>query len=437
MFLTTRWNAAAAVCVVLFVCRFFLVWLGILPYLAILAFIVLFIIEYYILFNKTKGVFAQRTHADRFSNGDENPVTISIENRYPFKISAEVIDEIPFQFQRRDILFKASLLANQNTGIHYQLRPVKRGQYEFGALNVFISSAIGLINRRYIFHQPHHVPVYPSYLQMRRYQLMAISNRLTEAGVKKIRKLGHSLELEQVKEYVQGDDYRTLNWKATARKGQLMVNNYTDEKSQQVYCVIDKGRAMKMPFERMALLDYAVNASLVLANVALLKQDKAGIITFGEQMGAFLPASSKPVQMEAILDVLYNQKTRYLESNFEQLYSVVRRKINQRSLVVLFTNFETLTGMKRQLPYLRKMASHHLLLIVFFENTELKSLLSAPALNIEQVYTKTVAEKFAFEKRLIAKELQQYGILSILTPPQDLTVNTINKYLEIKARQAI
>src|SRR3712207_1783676 len=137
---------------------------------------------------------------------------------------------------------------------------------------------------------------------------MAISNRLTEAGVKKVRRLGHSMEFEQVKEYVSGDDYRTLNWKATARRGNLMVNNFTDEKSQPIYCVIDKGRAMKMPFEGMSLLDYAINASLVLSNVALLKQDKAGLVTFSEQAGAFLQANRTPTQMQAILEVLYNQK---------------------------------------------------------------------------------------------------------------------------------
>ena len=245
------------------------------------------------------------------------------------------------------------------------------------------------------------------------------------------------MEFEQVKEYVQGDDYRTLNWKATARKGHLMVNHFTDEKSQQVYCIVDKGRLMKMPFEGMALLDYAINASLVLANVALLKQDKAGLVTFSEQMGAFLTASKKAVQMQSILEILYNQKSRYLESDYERLYTAIRKKISQRSLIVLFTNFESVTGMRRQLPYLRKIASHHLLVTVFFENTELKTLLEKPAANVEEVYTKTVAEKFSFEKRLIAKELQQYGILTILTPPQDLTVNTINKYLELKSRQSI
>jgi len=437
LFFTRRWYTAFIAVVILFVCRFFLSWLGIIPYFALLALIVLAVLDYFLLFRTMKGLFGRRTHADRFSNGDDNAVQINIENRYPFPVRIEVIDEIPFQFQRRDILFKASAKAGQNVIINYHLRPVKRGAYHFGTVNIFASTAISLISRRYQFEQPAEVPVYPSYIQMRKYQLMAISNRLTEAGVKKVRKLGHSMEFEQVKEYVNGDDYRTLNWKATARKGNLMVNSFTDEKSQPVYCIIDKGRAMKMPFEGMSLLDYAINASLVLSNVALLKQDKAGLVTFSEQAGAFLPANRNSTQMQLILEILYNQKTRYLESNFEQLYSGIRKKINQRSLIVLFTNFESLTGMRRHLPYLRKIASHHLLLTVFFENTELQSAITSPTADLEDVYIKTVAEKFAYEKRLIAKELQQYGIISILTAPKDLTVNTINKYLELKSRQMI
>jgi uncharacterized protein (DUF58 family) len=422
---------------VLFICRFFLPWLGIIPYLTLLALVAFFVLDYLLLFTNKKGVFARRTLAERFSNGDDNPVRLDVENRYVFPINIKVVDEIPHQFQRRDVLFEDTIKQGGSTVINYELRPVKRGVYQFGSVNVFVSESIGLISRRYKFEQPADVPVYPSYIQMRKYQLMAISNRLSEVGVKKVRRLGHSMEFEQIKEYVQGDDYRTLNWKATARKGQLMVNNFTDEKSQQVYCVIDKGRVMKMPFEGLSLLDYAINASLVLSNVALTKQDKAGLVTFSERVGAFLLASKNATQMQAILDVLYGQKTRYLESDFEQLYIMLRRKVSQRSLVVLFTNFESLSGLRRQLPFLRKIAKHHLLLTVFFENTELKSLLETPAKTVEEVYTKTVAEKFAYEKRLIAKELQQHGILSILTPPEQLTVNTINKYLELKAKQAI
>ncbi len=198
------------------------------------------------------------------------------------------------------------------------------------------------------------VKVYPSYIQMRRYQLLAVSNRLQEAGVKRIRKLGHSMEFEQIKEYVRGDDFRTINWKATARKDGLMVNNYTDERSQQIYCMINKGRVMKMPFGGMTLLDYAINASLVLSNVALVKQDKAGLITFAENLDAFVLADKKTTQMNLLLETLYKQQTHFLESDFEKLFSVIRNRISNRSLLILFTNFESLESLQREMPALKK-----------------------------------------------------------------------------------
>ena len=266
---------------------------------------------------------------------------------------------------------------------------------------------------------------------------MAISNQLVDAGIKIIRRIGQSMEFEQIKEYVAGDDFRTMNWKATARKGQFMMNNYTEEKSQQVYNVIDKSRVMKMPFEGLSLLDYAINASLVMSNIALLKQDRAGLITFAENISAIIPADKKGIQMQRIVETLYRQKTRYLESDFEKLYVLLRRRVNQRSLIILYTNFESVNSMRRQLPFLKKISSYHLLVIVFFENTELVKLSGQKNDDIEDVYTKTLAESFIAEKRQIVKELSQAGIISILTAPEKLTVNVINKYLEIKARQLL
>jgi uncharacterized protein (DUF58 family) len=437
LFFTPRVFIALSAVVVLFIVVHFFPWLGVLPKLCFFGLLLLTLIDYLLLFGKAKGVYLLRITPERLSNGDDNTLHLFVENRYGFTLFLGIIDEIPFQFQRRDIWFNTSLKPRHEKKIVYELRPVKRGSYDFGNVNVFASSPLGLIMRRYRFNEEKAVPVYPSYLQMRKYQLLAISNRLTELGIKKIRRIGHSMEFEQIKEYVPGDDFRTINWKATARKGDMMVNHYTDEKSQQIYCIINKGRMMKMPFKQLSLLDYAINASLVLSNVALLKQDKAGIITFSEEIGNVLPADRKATQMNAVLEVLYNQKTRYLESDFEKLYLQIRKTISQRSLLVLFTNFESMSALQRELPYLRKIARYHLLLVVFFENTEIKELITQEAADVQAVYIKTIAEKFTQEKRMIVKELQQYGILSILTAPENVTANTINKYLELKNRQAI
>ena len=349
----------------------------------------------------------------------------------------QIIDELPEQFQIRDWKRKAYFKSKEQQKFVYTLRPIERGEYHFGNILLFVSSLLGLLVRRNTIDAEEMVPVYPSFIQLRKYDLLSGATIQSETGSKRLRKIGHSMEFEQIKEYVHGDDIRTLNWKASARKGGLMVNTYTDEKSQQVYCIIDKGRLMKMPFGGLTLLDYAINSCLVLSNVCLKKQDRVGVITFSNKLGSVLAADRKAIQKENILQLLYNQKTSFQESDFEMLYMQIRNRIKHRSLVVLFTNFESLSGLKRQLDYLRSIAGHHLLLVVFFENTELHQLTVSEAKDIEQVYVKTIAEKFAFEKRLIVKELMKHGILSILTSPQKLTINTINKYLELKARQAI
>jgi len=271
-------------------------------------------------------------------------------------------------------------------------------------------------------------------MQLRKYNLLAISNNLNQYGIKKVRKLGHTMEFEQIKEYVLGDDLRTINWKATAKKNQLMVNQFQDEKSQPVYSVIDKGRMMKMPFDGLTLLDYAINAALVISNVALKKHDKAGIFTFSKKLENMVVAERRTSQMNLILESLYNVRTDYYESDFSRLYADVKRNITQRSLVLLYTNFDTLDALHRQLPYLKGIAKNHLLVIIFFKNTELNSLITERAQTVQQAYDKVIAEKFAYEKRLIVSELKKYGIYSILTTPENLTIDTINKYLEIKAR---
>jgi uncharacterized protein (DUF58 family) len=390
-----------------------------------------------VLYSSAAGITGSRQTPERLSNGDENEIRILVESRLRVDVKLQIIDEAPAQFQARDLKFMANLVAGEKKEIIYSLRPTKRGEYEFGNINAFLRSILGLVSRRVILEAHKSVPVYPSFIQMRKYELLAISNRLVETGLKRIRRIGHNLEFEQIKKYVPGDDVRTINWKATARKADLMVNNYQDERSQQVYSLIDKGRVMQMPFQGMTLLDYAINAALAISNIAIKKSDRAGIITFQDKIGVMLPASRLNKQIASILDLLYNQKTAYRESDFSVVYSIVRRRITQRSLLFIFTNFETLYSLERQLPFIKSLSSQHLVVVVFFENTEMKSLIEQDAQSIEGIYYKSIAEKFSIDKKMIVRELQKNGIQALLTPPEKLTINTINKYLELKARNLI
>jgi uncharacterized protein (DUF58 family) len=437
LYLTLRLYLAVVLCIVLFMISFFVPGMYDVVKTLLLIVTALAVMDYLFLFVLGKAPAGKRITADRFSNGDENKVELQVKNNMLFTVDMEIIDELPEQFQKRDWKLKHRFSSGEQKNIIYNLRPVTRGEYDFGRIIIYVRSLLGLLKRRHNIDAEEIIPVYPSFLQMRKYELLSQTTIQTEYGNKRMRKIGHSMEFEQIKEYVRGDDIRSVNWKATARKGSLMVNNYTDEKSQQVYCIIDKGRLMKMPFGGLTLLDYAINSTLVLSGVCLHKQDRVGLMTFANKMGSLLAADRKPIQRENILQMLYNQDTAFLESDYEMLYMQIRNRIKHRSLIVLYTNFESLSGLNRQLNYLRSIAKHHLLMVVFFENTELHSLSHLDAQNVEEVYIKTIAEKFEFEKRLIVKELKKHGILSILTPPEKLSINTVNKYLELKARQAI
>lgn len=437
MFLPARFYLALGACILLYIVSFFYKPLNGVPRVVLSVFGVLLLIDYVFLFFLGRAPMAKRLIADRLSNGDENKVELQVVNNMHSTVLIDIIDELPVQFQKRDWKLTYRFKAGEQKNIIYKIRPVERGAYEFGNTVLYTRSLLGLLMRRDDAGEKQTVPVYPSYMQMRKYELLSQTTVQSEYGSKRMRKLGHSMEFDNIKEYVRGDDIRTINWKATARKASLMVNNYTDERSQQVYCIIDKGRLMKMPFNDLTLLDYAINSTLVLTNVCLQKQDRVGVLTFANKMGSLIAADRKPVQRENILQLLYNQETAFLESDYEMLYMQIRNRIKHRSLLVLYTNFESMTGLKRQLNYLRSIAKHHLLMVVFFENTELHKLSKLNAGNVEEVYIKTIAEKFEYEKRLIVKELQKHGILSVLTAPENLTINAVNKYLELKARQAI
>lgn len=429
-----RYIAVLSAC---FVISFWVPVLYPIAWLLVYLLMALFFLDLYLMYATKNGIRAQRNLPQKLSNSDQNKLAVQLTSKFPFKAFVSIIDELPVQFQKRDFEHKTELIKGEPHLLEYLLRPVERGEYVFGNLIVFASSPLRILKRKFVFQKDQMVPVYPSIIQMQQYDFLATSNRLTEFGLKKIRRIGHTQEFEQIKEYIKGDDVRTINWKATAKKNQLMVNQYQDERSQPIYSIIDTGRVMKMPFNGLSLLDYAINSSLAFSNVALKRNDKTGLLTFSKKIETFVPAVQKLTHLNTIMESSYNISTDFSDSDFGMLYAHVKRKVNQRSLLLLYTNFEHISGLKRQLPYLLAMAKKHVLVVIFFENTELESLIAEDAEDIQAIYHKTIAEKFSLEKRLMQKELQKYGVQTILTKPEELTVNTINKYLEIKARGII
>ena len=412
------------------------------PFLFIIAqgilagFVGLLLVELLLLYLEKNPFTGERKVMNPLSLGDDNKVNITITNNYKFPVRVVIYDNPPHQLQLRDLHFTFLMSPNDSKQVKYYIHPNERGVFRFGKINVFSSVVLHLIQRKYELNLEEEVSVHPSILQMKKMELKVFA-KTAITGIKKIRRLGNNNEFEQIKNYVQGDDFRTINWKATSRRNELMVNQYQDERAQNVYSIIDKSRTMRMPFNNLTLLDYAINSTLAFSNVILRKGDKVGLMTYSNKLGAKLKAERNGNQLRKIMELLYHQKTQFLEANFDILYQSIRNYIKGRSLIMLYTNIDSEYSLKRILPLLKRINQKHLLVVIFFENTEIAKTSEMQPKNISDIYLKTFAEKHHMDKKKISLELRKNGIQTVLTSPENLSVDTINKYLELKARGMI
>lgn len=433
LFLTDRFFYAGLFVAFCFVIGFFMPPIFIVAKILVLAFILAVLIEIFLVYIPKNSIEVIRIYPERLSNGDDNEMKIAVSNQYQFPLNVRILEEFPVQLQLRDFQFKKRFKSGQNIKFNYQIRPTERGLYTFGLTNVFIS-IFGFIEKRIKINESTSIACYPSYLQLKQLQLHSAAQLQNQFGMKRIRKIGTNTEFENIKHYTIGDEYRLINWKATAKANRLMVNQFQEEKSQPVYSLIDLGRTMRMPFDGLKLLDYSINSSLVVANISLQKNEKAGLITFNKKIQDHVVADRKNHQMQLILEKLYNVQTDYLESDYGQLYAYIKRKLTQRSLLFIYTNFETIDGLERQLPYLKLIKKSHVVVLILFKNSALKKLNEQKAKTTTDIYDQTIAEKFNYDKELIINRLHQFGILTIYCEPKELSIHLINKYLEIKAR---
>ncbi len=435
-FLRARWFYGIGICITLFFLSYgfpdLLYWAKLILFL----FLIISILDYLFLVFTDKNIEVERHVYETLSLGDHQKVKYDVTSRVKWPCRIEIYDEFPSQLQERDFKKKMLLKGNSSSDYIYPIRPLRRGIYAFGNINVFRSNIFpGLTEKRKIVECSEDVAVVPSVIQMKKFELQVFAKTATMAGIRKIRKIGENDEFEHIQAYYQGDSIRSINWKATSRKNQLMVNKYQNSRSQIIYSIIDKGRVMKMPFNGLTLLDHSINSALVFSNIVLRKHDKAGLISFGNKIGAVVKAEASQRQLEKINKSLYAQKTDFLESNYELLFYQLRALLRRRSILFFYTNFEHMVDLERSIGYLKSLNTKHLLVVITFINTELGDRASLQSQTKEDIYRKTTAQKILVDKEKIVNMLRANNIQTIHTRPEDLNINVINKYLEIKAKR--
>lgn len=432
-FFFIAWGAIALVFVLAFSWPF-LRWVGL---AIVVALGVLLVLDLVLLFRLKNPIRIQRKVARLLNLGDENSVVLTVENQTSFRLKLEIMDAYPEQLQWRENRWMVVLPEGGKQDRKTTFIPKTRGDYSFGDIWYYVSSPLGLAQRKWIIPLQQTTQVYPSILQMKKYELHVFHSQTQLSGLKKVRRIGHNNEFEQIKNYTQGDDVRTVNWKATSKRNELMVNQYQEERSQSIYSIIDKSRSMQTEFDGMTLLDYAINATLAFSNVALKKGDRVGLVTFSDKLGTQFAAERSTGHLRRIMHALYAQQTQFREANFEWLFESIHRTVKTRSLLLLYTNFESEYAMRRALPILKRIHQRHVLVVVFFQNNALEELAYQTLNTTEEVYQASIAEQLILRKTRIANELKQHGIQTILTRPEDLTTASINQYLALKAKGVI
>ena len=378
-----------------------------------------------------------REVAPRLSNGDENPVRLRVASSYLVPVRAEVRDEAPPEFQRRDLRLLVRVAPGESEEVSYVMRPVRRGAYRFGHVVAFASVGLGLVLRRFRGGEADEVAVYPAFHQLRSLDLVLRTERLDALGIRPVRRRGAATSFEHVREYARGDEVRHVNWRATARRGHLMVNQYEDERAQPVVCLLDSARTMQMPFDGLTLLDHAINATVMLAGVALAKGDMPGVALFGRHPGAFVMPDRRRGQMEQVLQALYRATPEEGESDLGRMAVEVERRLPRRSALVLFSNVASHAGLARMLPALRRLSARHLVVVVLFDNPLLRTLGETIPTDLEAAYGLAVARRMRAERFLLRTELQRAGLRVLHVPPQALTPSLVGEYLTIKAEGAL
>ena len=382
-----------------------------------------------------------RDHDTKLSLGAENPIQLSVRNRSRRPVEFSLRDEAPDAF-----VTGTSPQGVESRVMHglapahgfwrgvYHVRPLKRGDYTFGDLNLRWPGPLGFIIRQARIEASRPVKVYPNLLDIRRYDLLLRRNRLQELGLRHARMFGEGTEFERLREYLPDDEFRRIDWKATARRHRPVTIEYQTERSQNVIAALDIGRMMQSPVANMAKLDYVVNAVLFLAYVAVGKGDKVGLMTFADEVYQFVSPRQGRGQFYQLLERLYAVEAQPVEPDYRRALSYLALKQRKRALIVIFTDLSGGLSLETLVSQVSVLARRSLPLVVTISDPDIHTIARQRPTDSLSVYQRAAAAQLLDERQLVLDTLHRRGVLTLDVPANQLSIAVINRYLELKAR---
>lgn len=376
----------------------------------------------------------RRDHDDKLSLGADNPITLTVRNRSPRPITIAARDEPPDEFGVDVRVVYGRVPPRQQWQTTYHVHPLRRGDYAFGKLNLRWPGPLGLIMRQGRADLDEAVKVYPNLLDVRRYDLLLRRNRLQELGLRSTRQFGEGTEFERLREYLPDDEYRRIDWKATARRHRPVTVEYQTERSQNVVALLDVGRMMQSPVAHMAKLDYVINAVLLLGYVASGKGDKVGMMSFAQDVRQYLAPRQGRGQFYRMLELLYAVEAEPVESDYRRALSYLATKQRKRSLIVIFTDLSGGVSMDALVSHVSVLARRSLPLVVTISDPDVVQAARQRPSDSQTVYQRAAAAQLLDERKVALDTLRNRGVLTLDVPANQLSIAVINRYLELKAK---
>lgn len=393
--------------------------------------IALLIIDYYI--SPEASAIEIEATGESLSIYEREEISVVVYNKGDYKLHLRLKDEIPdFHFQTENPLMEGVVPPKEKKAFKYSTMPTKRGIYSFDNIYVKFMGRLRLCTKEYKLKLPREYRVYPNMKNLRKYRLNICNNRMFLEGNKRVRLVSKGTSFESLREYVEGDDYRRVNWKATARGQRPIVNQYEPEKNQHIHILIDTGRPMSYSVKGFSKLDLAINTALVLSDTVNQNGDLSGLLLFNTEVKKMIKPGKGPLHRNAILEALYAVEHTNETSNYEEAFHYLRKKERHRSIVFLFTDFETIEEAEGILRILTMVARNNIIVLLLIKNQSLENIISMDTKNKEDLFNKGVALEAMEERRRIISLLNRRGVYTIECQAEALEYSAINKYINIK-----
>ncbi len=399
-----------------------------------------------------KQVEITREMNSKFSLGAENMVTLKVVNRSLHRLRIHLKDDFPNEFLFENVIHKCRVSPMQQEDISYRLTPLRRGIYQFGDIHVRCWGILGFVVRQHKVEAASEIKVYPNLQAVQQYELLVKRGMLHQMGLKNSRQFGEGTEMERLREYLPDDDFRRIDWKATARHRKPIVREFETERSQDIVIMLDTGRLMASPIllesdgipdsesiskKAMLKLDYAINTTLMATYVSILRGDRIGLIAFADTVHQYLSPKQGKKQFLTILETIYALPVHPVEPDFGSAFTYLASKQRKRALIILFTDILDNDSAEGIATYVAQFSKHHLVICVTLTDSGIVELADQKTTNSKSVYQKAIAERLLQEKHATLEILRRQGVITIDVPAHQLTMAVVNKYLELKAKSKI